>query len=158
VKYYIDTEFDGHNGPLISLAVIPECKKSQNFYFLTFHSGDRIKDPWVRENVDPIVMDYPKNIRAITHMARDCFVGQALRSFLAGDINPHFVADSPVDIARIADIISTDEHGNWHSTGYESITFEVQNVDCYPTTLEGAVQHNSYWDAMALREKLNELS
>jgi hypothetical protein len=24
-------------------------------------------------------------------------------------------------------------------------------VDCYPTTLEGAVRHNAWWDAMALR-------
>jgi hypothetical protein len=35
-----------------------------------------------------------------------------------------------------------------------SIKFEMHRVDAYPTTLPGAVQHNAYWDAMALRHKL----
>lgn len=34
------------------------------------------------------------------------------------------------------------------------LTFEVIRVDAYPTTLEGAVQHNAWWDAMALRHLL----
>ena len=24
MRYYLDTEFDGHNGPLLSLALVPE--------------------------------------------------------------------------------------------------------------------------------------
>jgi hypothetical protein len=36
------------------------------------------------------------------------------------------------------------------------MTFEVHNVDCYPTALEGAVQHNAWWDAMALRAALEK--
>ncbi len=32
--------------------------------------------------------------------------------------------------------------------------FEMHRVDAYPTMLPGAVQHNAYWDAMALRHKL----
>jgi hypothetical protein len=27
-------------------------------------------------------------------------------------------------------------------------------VDAYPTTLDGAIQHNAWWDAMALRHLL----
>lgn len=33
------------------------------------------------------------------------------------------------------------------------MTLEVNNVDAYPTELEGAVQHNAWWDAMALRHR-----
>lgn len=37
-----------------------------------------------------------------------------------------------------------------------SIKFEMHRVDAYPTTLPGAIQHNAYWDAMALRHKLTQ--
>lgn len=57
----------------------------------------------------------------------------------------------------------SDDVENWQlirwrgqvaSADYPTMTFEVHNVDCYPTTLPGAVQHNAWRDAMALREKL----
>jgi hypothetical protein len=35
------------------------------------------------------------------------------------------------------------------------LSFEMFREDAYPTTLEGAVQHNAWWDAMALRELLS---
>lgn len=38
--------------------------------------------------------------------------------------------------------------------GMPPLRFECSNVDAYPTTLPDAVQHNAWWDAMALREKL----
>lgn len=155
MKYYIDTEFDGHNGPLISLALVPEKREWQDFYFLTTHTGDDIQDPWVRENVDTIVLDNP-NKRCHMHMAHVDHIYKAIRDYLRDITDPIFVADSPVDIARIANILSSDGK-NWTPSKFETITFEVHNVDCYPTTLEGAVQHNAWWDAMALREKLNEL-
>ena len=34
------------------------------------------------------------------------------------------------------------------------MTFEIVRVDAYPTSLEGAVQHNAFWDALALRQRL----
>lgn len=34
------------------------------------------------------------------------------------------------------------------------LRFEVSNLDAYPTDLPGAVQHNAWWDAMALRHLL----
>jgi hypothetical protein len=61
-----------------------------------------------------------------------------------------------VDIGRFCAAISTAANGGWASADYPRITFEVHNVECYPTTLPGAVQHNAWWDAMALREYLLE--
>ena len=66
------------------------------------------------------------------------------------------IADSPVDIGRFCDALTTSPTGGWASAEYRLMTFEVHNVDCYPTTLEGAVQHNAWWDAMALRRLLTE--
>lgn len=68
-----------------------------------------------------------------------------------GDNCHTIIADSPVDIGRFCAALSTSEDGGWASADYPRMTFEVHNVDCYPTTLPGAVQHNAWWDAMALR-------
>jgi hypothetical protein len=68
--------------------------------------------------------------------------------------SPVIIADSPVDIWRFCEAISTGSDGEWASTEFPHMSFEVHNVDCYPTDLPGAVQHNAWWDAMALRHKL----
>jgi hypothetical protein len=81
-------------------------------------------------------------------------VGSALRNFIGNCTRPIIVADSPVDIGRFCAALSTGDDGGWVSTGYQRMTFEVHNIDCYPTDLPGAVQHNAYWDAMALRHRL----
>jgi hypothetical protein len=81
-------------------------------------------------------------------------VGGSLRWFMSADKSPVIVTDSPVDVGRFCRALSTGPDGGWASADYPRMTFEVHNVDCYPTDLEGAVQHNAWWDAMALRRKL----
>ena len=148
-RYYIDCEFDGHNGPLLSMAVVPEVGKS-----LHFETGSHARDPWVIENVQPIMHLHHADTRVCLPVND---LGHALRYAIGNDPQPHIVADSPVDIARFCQAISTGEDGSWASTNYERMTFTVENVDCYPTDLPGAVQHNAWWDAMALRHKLTAL-
>lgn len=143
--YYIDCEFDGHNGPLISIALVPESGPS--LYIVT----DVVpKDEWVQKNVMPIIDSHRcKNIKTV----RLNEVGQTIREYL-GTLDAHIVADSPVDIGRFCQAVTTSEKGGWQSCGAKYIKFEVQNVDTYPTTLKGAVQHNAWWDAVALRHVL----
>jgi hypothetical protein len=38
--------------------------------------------------------------------------------------------------------------------GHAGKTSLSHNIDCYPTDLVGVVQHNAWWDAMMLRDKL----
>jgi hypothetical protein len=33
----------------------------------------------------------------------------------------------------------------------------LRHLDVYPTTLAGAIQHNAYWDAAALKHWLDEM-
>lgn len=148
MRYFIDCEFDGHGGPLLSLAMVAEGGPS---LYVTI---DEVAfDPWVRENVFIDMNDYSLvDLVALDIPEREA--GSWIRRFLAADQHPIIIADSPVDIGHFCCAISTAEHGGWASCDYPLMTFEVHNVDCYPTTLEGAVQHNAWWDAMALREKL----
>ena len=148
--FYIDCEFDGHNGPLLSIAMVRGDGRGLHVKVRDL----AVEDPWVAQNVLPILdshhADYSWHVRPNE-------VGTPLRGFIGDCQNPTIIADSPVDISRFCRSISTGEDGGWHSTGYAGMTFVVCNVDCYPTTLVGAVQHNAWWDAMALRDAIRSL-
>ena len=147
MKYYIDFEFDGHNGPVISGALIREDGKA--VYCASYHDPF---DPWVKQNVMPHIAKF---IPATMIFCGANHFGTYFRDLIGYDQFAVIIADSPVDIGRFCNHISTDGYGNWQSTDYAFMQFEVHNVNCYPTKLEGAIQHHAYWDAMALREKLN---
>jgi hypothetical protein len=149
MRYYLDTEFDGHGGALLSLALVEEVGIS-----LYIRTTARAKDSWVQQNVEPLMHEHNAHLRALD--VPPDWVGDNLRSFLRNDPEPVIIADSPVDIGRFCAAISTGRDGGWSSTDFARMTFEVHNVDCYPTTLEGAVQHNAWWDAMALRHLLQQ--
>ncbi len=145
-RFYIDCEFDGHGGPLLSIALVEEGGRSVHI-----EVDVQAKDPWVLANVVPLLEQ---------HDATDCTrvapnnVGEYIRWFIGDCPHPVIIADSPVDISRFCAAISTGADGGWASADYPLMAFEVHNVDCYPTDLPGAVQHNAWWDAMALRHRL----
>jgi len=147
-RFYIDCEFDGHGGQLISLAIVAQDGRSAH---ITVTDYTEVRDPWVSENVVAKLRSLPSERNIDLPLLA---VGPLLRLFIGDCPQPVIIADSPVDIGRFCEAISTGSDGGWKSTEYPMMVFEVHNVDCYPTTLEGAVQHNAWWDAMALRHKL----
>lgn len=147
MRYYIDTEFDGHNGPLLSLAIV-----SENDFSAHFRVSNRALDPWVAENVEPLMDQHDADIFADD--LRPSALGERIADFIGGDQHPVIIADSPVDIARFCQALSTGPDGGWRSVDYPMMTFEVHDVAAYPTDLPGAVQHNAWWDAKALRYRL----
>lgn len=146
MKYYVDCEFDGHNGPLLSIAAVREDGLS---VYVQTHNIAR--DPWVVENVAPLMEAGP-----FSTMIPEAHVGHELRQLLDGDDDPVIVADSPVDVQRFFQAFMTNDEGGYHANFKPVIRAEVYDVESYPTNLEGAVQHNAWWDAMALREKLSK--
>lgn len=146
MRYYLDTEFDGHGGPLLSIALVPE--EGISIHIRTF---ERAKDPWVVANVEPLMDDHCASVSGSVGINE---VGAALMEFIGDDAHPVIIADSPVDIGRFCAALSTGADGGWASVDYPRVSFEVHDVSCYPTTLPGAVQHNAWWDAMALRHLL----
>lgn len=146
MKYYVDCEFDGHHGPLLSMAIVAEDGDSIHIRTRNFATN-----PWVIENVMPLMEAHraQKSVQVAEYE-----VGRIIRNFIPETITPTIVADSPVDIVRFCDALSTNPEGEWASAEYPYIRCEVHNVDCYPTDLPEAVQHNAWWDAMALRKRL----
>lgn len=145
-RFYIDCEFDGHNGPLLSLAMVRE-----NGDGIHIEVNVAAMDIWVMHNVLPLMGSHQAQKSVKVYHDE---IGGAIRAFIGDCASPVIIADSPVDIARFCRALSTGPDGGWASADYPRMTFEVHNVDCYPTDLPGAVQHNAWWDAMALRHKL----
>ena len=148
-RFYIDCEFDGHNGPLLSLAMIRDDGDSIHI------KTDAVpKDPWVIDNVMPIMQQH-NAIKSATGVPVNG-VGEVIRAFIGKCDCPIIIADSPVDIGRFCRSLSTSLAGEWASADYPAMRFEVHNVNCYPTILVDAVQHNAWWDARALRAILEK--
>lgn len=55
INYYLDCEFNGFNGELISLALV--SKERPSFYKVL--PLPEVIDPWVKENVIPILIEKP---------------------------------------------------------------------------------------------------
>ena len=142
-RFYLDCEFDGHNGPLLSLALVREDGRS-----IHIRTTEQASDPWVIANVIPIMDSHEAGMSQWVPLNE---VGPSIRAFIGDCENPTIIADSPVDIGRFCRAISTGPDGEWASADCPSMSFEVRNIDCYPTNLEGAVQHNAWWDATALQ-------
>lgn len=70
---------------------------------------------------------------------------------MAGDPGPVVISDWPDDIRYFCELLIT---GPGQMIALPGVRFEVRRVDAYPTTLEGAVQHNALWDACALQAAL----
>lgn len=144
MKYYLDCEFEGYGGMLLSLALVREDGKA--FHTVSTLPISSHLHPWVRENVIPNIRDH------LTHEHRLIDEVQAqLQEFLAGDPAPHVIADWPEDFVHLVYGVLT---GPGTMINIPRLTMEVVRVDAYPTTLPGMKQHNAYCDAMALRHKL----
>jgi hypothetical protein len=103
-------------------------------------------DGWVADNVKPFLLD--------GHDPISVFPGEFgiwISQYLNGDPAPVIVTDWPDDIRYFCEVIIT---GPGEMIKVPGLTFEMHRVDAYPTTLPGAVQHNAWWDAMALRHLL----
>ena len=145
MRYYLDTEFDGFGGQLLRLAIVAEDDRS---LYLINRDGSP-ESEWVLENVwSPDVLFKVPTRYTYTNLERFPFY---IAEFLDGDPDPIIVTDWPDDISYFCRSVIT---GPGQMAQIPSLKFEMHRVDAYPTTLEGAVQHNAWWDAMALQLKL----
>lgn len=161
MRYFLDTEFNssrysGYDGQILSLGLIREDGLAL-YTYRSFNdapfglSHPKGIDPWVLENVIPIIdFDGLEGItilysRSLAEMS--CF----LEEFLKGDDDVTIVTDWPDDVSKMCELFLT---GPGKMIAIPGVKFEIERVDAYPTDLPGAIQHNSYWDAAALRYKL----
>lgn len=150
MRYYLDCEFNGLGGGLISLALVREDRKS--IYLVYALPALRKLDSWVRANIIPILRSIPTPLPGGMSYDVDPASGVwRISEFLKGDPDPIIVTDWPDDIAYFCRAIITKPG---EMAAIPQLKFEMHRVDAYPTRLADAVQHNAWWDAHALRQKL----
>lgn len=149
MRYYLDCEFNGMGGELLSLALVRE--DGRPLYLVNeLYDADAL-DPWVKANVMPLMYaPVHLNDAEMAGTKLSAFAGY-LHAYLKGDPDPVIITDWPDDIKYFCQCVIV---GPGQMLDIPSLKFEMHRVDAYPTTLPGAIQHNAYWDAMALRHKL----
>ncbi len=141
--YFLDCEFDSFGGRLLSIALVRQ--DGLPLSLVIWKEGETLT-PWVTTNVAPHFYADPHS-----REVERADVPNELAKFLRGDFQPVIVSDWPDDIRYFCECTMV---APGQMIALSDITFRMLKVQSYPTTVPGAVQHNAYWDAMALREAL----
>jgi hypothetical protein len=89
---YLDTEFNGFGGDLISLALVPRELDAEPFYAV--RAIPRDIDPWVKDHVLPVLKAQP--------MGEERFKAAVQAYLLSLEDHPlEIIADWPEDIAHL---------------------------------------------------------
>ena len=136
MRYFLDAEFNGFGGELISLALVPEKDGLPPFY-------EAIHCPapteWVAQNVMPVLETVP--------LARE-EVARRFSDYLTDDPDPHLVADWPEDISHAALLLI---NGPGQMYPIRSIRFDLVDPNIFGFGLSPEFPHNAYHDALSLR-------
>ena len=144
MRYFLDTEYNGFGGALLSLALVPD-DDSEEFYAVIAHDGGL--DPWVERHVMPFLDMVPEGLKS-PPLSRAA-AAEALATWLQHDPMPEIIADWPEDLAQFAMLLVTGP-GRMHSVPPLSLRFEP--LHNFSTAANSAVPHNALHDARALRD------
>lgn len=146
-RIFIDTEFNGYKGGLLSIGLVKESGES---LYTVFPPPSERTDMWVASNVIPILGSTPHGIPT-RHMSVGRFQ-ELLQEYLQkeGD-DIQIVSDWPDDIKYFSELLIT---GPGKMIDIPGIDFAVRRVDPYLHPMKGAVQHHAMWDALCLRSCL----
>ena len=149
MHYFLDTEYNGWGGALISLALVTEDGGEE--LYLTLDCAGPL-EPWVERNVVPYLDHVPESLRS-PRLGRD-EAARLIAYHLAGDPQVTIVADWPEDIAQFNMLLLT---GPGTMVAMPPITFQLLPIPGFSTAANSAVPHNALHDARALRDHLMSL-
>jgi hypothetical protein len=143
LRYFLDTEYNGWGGALLSLALVPDDGEE---LYLTL-DWDCELEPWVERNVIPYLDMVPDSLVSPRMSRADA--ARMLTHYLAGDPDPLIVADWPEDIAQINMLLVT---GPGVMAEVPSLQFQFLPLSGFSTAANSKVPHNALHDARALRD------
>ena len=145
MRYFLDTEFNGFGGALLSLALVPE--DGEEFYATL--ALEEPMHPWVEQHVLPYLDHVPVGLVS-PRLSRGS-AATALAAYLAHDPGPEIVADWPDDIAYFNQLLLV---GPGRMVQVPDLTFRLATLPGFSTAENSAVPHNALHDARALRDHL----
>jgi hypothetical protein len=136
MRYFLDSEFNGFGGQLISLALVPEEQDAAPFYEALPCAEP---DLWVVDHVLPVLHTRP--------ISRPEMIAK-LATYLRDDSEPIVIADWPEDIAHLAMLMVTGP--GWRMPS-PRLRFELLDLPLFDSETLSVVPHNARDDAFALR-------
>lgn len=148
MRYFLDTEYNGVGGELLSLALVPEDGEE---LYVTLAVSDPLLE-WVERHVLPYLDSVPDRLSCPRLSRRDA--AEALERYLHGDEDPLIVADWPEDVAQFCNLMIT---GPGDMIELRHLTFRLTPLSNFSTAANSRVPHNALHDARALRDHLLSL-
>lgn len=144
MRYFLDTEFNGFGGGLISVALVPEHGDQELYISLPLPD---VLEPWVAQNVVPYLRLVPPGV---DHELDRVAAADLVAAYLAGDDDPLIIADWPEDLAHFCALLVT---GPGRMAGVDfGLRLELINAAGFSAAANSRVPHNALHDARALRD------
>jgi hypothetical protein len=143
VRYFLDTEFNGFGGALLSLALVPEDGTE---FYATLACDEEIL-PWVERNVIPYLDNVPVGLVSPRMTRREA--ADAVAAYLGTDPQPELVADWPEDITQFCSLLMI---GPGQMVPVPPMTFRLLPLQGFSPAANSAVPHNALHDARSLRD------
>jgi len=142
MKYVIDCEFDGFNGPLLSMALVG--KDGTSFYEVI--EFNEINDPWVAVNVVPILNKVPVPYTRFQNKLYSFLMSGMMED---GEHTHTIYADWPDDIKYFCQSLITGPGTMLPIPGDGFSTVVIRGLDIQPL-----IPHNALSDAKAIMRTL----
>lgn len=143
MRYFLDTEYNGIGGALLSLALVPDDGEE---LYLTLKTDEPIV-PWVERHVLPYLDTVPTQLSWGRLSREDA--ADALERYLRHDDAPVIVADWPEDVSQFCNLMIT---GPGDMIDVRHLTFRLFPLSNFSTASNSEVPHNALHDARALRD------
>lgn len=134
MKLFLDTEFNGLGGDLISMALVSD--RGAEWYCVV--SEPRVWDAWAYENVFPHLGEEPVGVKAFEH---------SLEAFLLEADGAEIYADWPADFGHLSDALTAISARRGYRLLLTCSMHLIESGELRP-----AVPHNALSDARALRD------
>lgn len=149
MRYYLDTEFNGFGGALLSLALVPEDGGDE--LYLTLDCPEPLHG-WVERHVLPYLDTVPVALQGPRLSRSDA--AKAVSFYLQRDQHAEVVADWPEDIAQFCNLLMP---GPGQMVAIPTLTFRLVPLPGFSTAGSSAVPHNALHDARSLRDHFQNL-
>jgi hypothetical protein len=143
MRYFLDTEFNGFGGCLISLGLAAE-EGDQDYYVVVPMTEAPL--PWVAEHVVPYLKSVPQ---MMYNQLDPIAAAHDIAAYLRTDPDPEIVADWPEDIALFCRLLMI---GDGEIVDVTNIRFHFLRTPGFSTSRNSKVPHNALHDARALRD------
>ena len=144
MRYFLDCEYNGFGGALLSLALVPGDGGEE--LYLTFDCPAPI-DPWVERNVLPYVHHVPDGLMLAIMSRKQA--AHAIAMYLGHDPAPEILADWPTDLELLCGLLS---FAPGQAVPLPETRFRLLNLGTFSPAENSVVPHNALHDARAFRD------